>query len=105
MFPPSTVFRPSCQWRTSNPPRFYMAFSNPQKRGHFSTEAHALRYFIYARKSTDEQTRQVLSIDSQLRELRDFALTNKLNIVAEFHESRTAKAPGRPVFNEMMDAL
>src|SRR5688572_11868401 len=60
------------------------------------------RFFIYARKSTDETDKQILSIDSQLQELRDLARTEKFSIVAELMESQTAKDPGRPIFNAML---
>ena len=61
-----------------------------------------MKYFLYARKSTDEEDRQVLSIESQITELREFALKENLIIAKEFIESKTAKSPGRPVFNEMI---
>jgi len=64
-----------------------------------------MRYFLYARKSTDEEDRQILSIEAQLTEVREYAEKEKLTIVNEFIESRTAKAPGRPIFNEMISLL
>ena len=61
-----------------------------------------MKYFLYARKSTDEDDRQLLSIDAQLEELREHAALEKMSVVREFVEAKTAKKPGRPVFNEMM---
>ena len=40
-----------------------------------------MKYFIYARKSTEEDDRQVLSIEAQLVELKEFAAKEKLEIV------------------------
>ncbi len=64
-----------------------------------------MKYFLYARKSTDEDDRQVLSIESQITELREFAEKEKLEIVDEYIESKTAKIPGRLVFNKMMERI
>jgi len=63
------------------------------------------RYFIYARKSSDAEDKQVLFIDSQLRELRELARKEKLNIIKEFTESKTSKKPGRKIFNEMLVSI
>ncbi|MBU4590620.1 MAG: recombinase family protein [Candidatus Omnitrophica bacterium] len=63
------------------------------------------RYFIYARKSTDEEDRQILSLDSQLNELREFAQKEGLSIVEEFMEAKTAKQPGRRFFNYMLKRI
>ena len=64
-----------------------------------------MKYFIYARKSTDDEERQILSIDAQLDELRMLAAKEKLEVVREYIESQTAKKPGRPIFNEMLKAI
>jgi len=61
--------------------------------------------FLYARKSTDEPDRQMLSIEAQVTELREFARKERLTIVEEFTESMTARKPGRPIFNAMMDRV
>ena len=59
-------------------------------------------YFIYARKSTDDEDRQILSIEAQLVEVRQYAKRENLTVVKEFVEAKTAKKPGRPVFNDML---
>lgn len=56
---------------------------------------------IYARKSTESEDRQILSIDSQIRELKEFATREGLEVSGVFTESKSAKAPGRPVFNDL----
>src|SRR3989338_5180415 len=60
------------------------------------------KYFLYARKSTDVEDKQILSIEAQLVELRSLAKRDGLEIVEEFVEKRSAKMPGRPVFSEMV---
>ena len=61
-----------------------------------------MKYFLYIRKSTDEDDRQVLSLEAQETELKEFALRENLLIAATFRESQTAKEPGRPIFNDML---
>ena len=61
-----------------------------------------MNFFLYARKSTDEDDRQMLSIEGQLDELREVAAKERILIVREFVESMSAKAPGRPVFDSMI---
>ena len=64
-----------------------------------------MKYIIYARKSTESEERQVLSIESQISELREFAAKEKLEIVASLCEAQTAKEPGRTKFAEMLSFL
>ncbi|MCX6810894.1 MAG: recombinase family protein [Candidatus Berkelbacteria bacterium] len=64
-----------------------------------------IKYFIYCRKSSEEEERQILSIEAQLQELRDYAKQNSLFVIKEFFESRTAKEPGRPIFNQMLSEI
>ncbi|MAF20809.1 MAG: hypothetical protein CMI55_03960, partial [Parcubacteria group bacterium] len=63
------------------------------------------KYFLYIRKSTDEDDRQVLSLEAQEVELNEFATREHLHIVDTFRESQTAKEPGRPIFNNMLDRI
>ena len=63
------------------------------------------QYFLYARKSTDVEDKQVLSIEAQLAELRNYAKTENLSIIEEIVEKQSAKSPGRPLFNAMMSKL
>jgi len=60
------------------------------------------KYFLYARKSTDVEDKQILSIEAQLTELRAYARQEKLEVIEELIEKRSAKIPGRPIFNEML---
>lgn len=65
-----------------------------------------LRYCIYARKSTEAEERQALSIDSQIKEMRSIAKRNKLRVVALKKEAHSAKDSGkRPVFNEIVNDI
>ena len=64
-----------------------------------------MRYFLYARKSTDEEDRQILSIEAQITEVKEYAIKENLQIVHEFIESKSAKVTGRPIFNEMISSL
>ena len=63
------------------------------------------KFFIYTRKSTDDKDRQVRSIADQLSELKELALKEQLEVVDVFVEKQTAKIPGRPVFNEMLERM
>ena len=40
-----------------------------------------MKYILYARKSTEEDDRQILSIEAQVFELKEFAAKEKLEIV------------------------
>ncbi len=64
-----------------------------------------MRYVIYARKSSESEERQILSIEAQLAELQEYSAKEKLEIVASFQEAQTAKEPGRTKFAEMLSFL
>lgn len=64
-----------------------------------------LKFVMYCRKSSEDD-RQAASIGDQLRELMPVVTREKLNVVAEpFKEEKSAKAPGRPTFNDMIGRI
>ena len=63
-----------------------------------------LKYALYARKSTTDETRQVRSIPDQIRECRELAARINLNVIGKpLTETKSAKKPNqRPVFTQMI---
>ena len=64
-----------------------------------------LKYFIYARKSSEAEDRQVASIDSQISVLIDLVKREGFEIIDTLCESQSAKAPGRPIFSKMLEKI
>jgi len=65
-----------------------------------------VKYILYARKSTESEERQILSIDSQVKEMLQLAEREGLEIMEIRRESHSAKATGqRPVFNEIINDI
>ncbi|MDD2758150.1 MAG: recombinase family protein [Patescibacteria group bacterium] len=70
------------------------------------TLAAPAKYCLYARKSTENEERQVLSIDSQIKEMLQLAEKEGLSVTDIKRESHSAKETGqRPIFNELIDDL
>lgn len=66
-------------------------------------EQQKIRYCLYARKSTESEERQVLSIDSQIKEMLQAAERDSLEVTEIRRESHSAKNSGeRKVFNEIV---
>lgn len=65
-----------------------------------------MRIAIYARKSTENEDRQVQSLDDQLRHLNDIASRERLTVVEVITESKSAKEPGqRPGFQKLLQLI
>jgi len=62
-------------------------------------------FFLYSRKSSEAEDRQVLSIESQTQEVKKVAEKLGIPIQGILSEAKSAKAPGRPVFNDMMQRI
>ncbi len=66
-------------------------------------EQSQMKYCLYARKSTEAEEKQALSIDSQIKEMKQIAERENLTIVEIRKESHSAKESGqRPVFEEIV---
>ncbi|MDD5703451.1 MAG: recombinase family protein [Dehalococcoidales bacterium] len=62
-----------------------------------------LKYCLYARKSSESDERQAMSIDSQIKEMSDLARKEGIKIVKVVQESYSAKQSGqRPVFMQLL---
>ena len=65
-----------------------------------------IKYCLYARKSTESEERQVMSIDSQIKEMLQVAERDGLEIVEIRRESHSAKnSSERPVFNSIVEDI
>jgi site-specific DNA recombinase len=65
-----------------------------------------VRYVLYARKSTESDEKQALSIDSQIKEMLAIAERDALEIVEIRREAHSAKDSGqRPIFKELLEDL
>lgn len=61
-----------------------------------------IKYFLYVRKSQESEDRQVQSLDDQINVMKSKADYLWLDIVWTFIESKSAKAPWREEFNNMI---
>jgi len=65
-----------------------------------------IKYFLYARKSSESEDRQVQSIDDQINRLKQLATGLNLDIKKIYTEAKSAKKPNnRPIFEEMMQRI
>src|SRR3990167_10759690 len=64
-----------------------------------------MKYIAYCRKSTDEKDKQILSIDQQIYELKEFALREKIEIVDFLIEKQSAKVTSMKVFGSLIERI
>lgn len=70
------------------------------------TDLTDIKYCLYARKSSEQDERQAMSIDSQIKEMTDMANREGLQVTEIKQESYSAKQSGqRPVFSELLTDL
>lgn len=68
-----------------------------------SVDLTKLRYVLYARKSTEDESKQLRSIEDQIYDCQRLSDSLGLNIVARLTEKKSAKTPNnRPVFTQMI---
>jgi len=71
-----------------------------------SKETNKIKYFLYARKSSESEDRQVQSIDDQINRLKKMANDLNLDIKKIYTEAKSAKKPNnRPIFNEIIEKI
>lgn len=65
-----------------------------------------IKYCLYARKSTEQDDKQALSIESQVREMQTLAEREGLEVVEIKREAHSSKEVGqRPVYNELLNEI
>lgn len=71
-----------------------------------SPEQKIIEYCLYARKSSEDDERQAMSINSQIKEMSDMAVKEGLFIKEIREESHSAKMSGqRPIFGRILTDL
>ncbi len=73
---------------------------------YMKNETTKIKYFLYARKSSESEDRQVQSIEDQINRLKDLATDLNISIKEILTEAKTAKKPDcRPVFSNMLERI
>jgi DNA invertase Pin-like site-specific DNA recombinase len=68
-----------------------------------TTSPEKVKYVLYARKSTESDEKQALSIDSQVKEMLQISERDGLEVIDIRREAHSAKdSAQRPVFNEIL---
>ena len=64
-----------------------------------------IEYFLYARKSSESEDRQVQSVEDQVNRLKELANSLGISIKEILTEAKSAKKPGREVFAELLKRI
>ncbi len=65
----------------------------------------ATKYIAYLRKSTDDKEKQMLSLESQAEVIKRLQVLHDVTIIETIEEKQSAKMPGRPGFDKMMNMI
>jgi len=77
-----------------------------QSRGNLEVLPIEMKYCLYARKSTEDDEKQALSIDSQIKEMLQMAVRDNIPVKEIRQESHSAKDSGqRPIFNKLIQDI
>lgn len=69
-------------------------------------EQNTNRYVIYCRKSSESDERQIQSLSDQINTLIPLAKDRNLHVIGQpLQESKSAKEPGRPIFDQMIQMI
>lgn len=70
------------------------------------TTENKIQYCLYARKSSESDEKQAMSIDGQLREMEELTKRERIKVVEVITESHSAKETGqRDKFNYMVESI
>lgn len=74
---------------------------------YMKTEINKIKYFLYTRKSSESEDRQVQSLDDQVNRLERLARDLNIEIIKPYYaEAKSAKKPNnRPMFDEMLQRI
>lgn len=64
-----------------------------------------IKYFGYCRKSSEDDSRQVLSLPAQKKDVQEVVEANHLKVLEIYAEAKSAKSPGRELLNKMLDRI
>lgn len=69
-------------------------------------EKNKIKFFLYARKSSEDKNKQVQSIDDQVSIMQEVAKRQGLKVVDVLTEVKSGKTPhGRPIFEKMLQRI